>query len=136
MMLPSPTERGSISLPYKGILGGSFYSSVALFRGHKLEGNALGIQWFGLHAFTAKAWILSLVREPRSWQTARNGQNKTHKLREKKKIPGSVGSVREGPQGQQDTPVLTCRRIAWTSCAGPSPRACAHGGLQGRELCP
>ena len=136
MMLPSPTERGSISLPYKGILGGSFYSSVALFRGHKLEGNALGIQWFGLRAFTAKAWILSLVREPRLWQTAWNGQYKTHKLREKKKIPGSVESVREGPQGQQDTPVLTCRRISWTSCAGPSPRACAHGGLQGRELCP
>lgn len=84
MMLPSPTELGSISLPYKGILGGSFYSSVALFRGHKLEGNALGIQWFGLRAFTAKAWILSLVREPRSWQTAWSGQNKTHKLREKK----------------------------------------------------
>lgn len=126
-MLPSPTELGPISLPYKGILGGSFYSSVALFRGHKLEGNALGIQWFGLRAFTAKAWILSLVREPRSWQTAWSGQNKTHKLREKK-IPGSAGSVREGPQGQQDTPVLTCRRITWNELCWVQPQGLCTWG--------
>lgn len=135
MMLPSPTELGSISLPYKGILVGSFYSSVALFRSHKLEGNALGIQWFGLRAFTAKAWILSLVREPRSWQTAWSGQNKTHKLREKK-IPGSVGSVREGPQGQQDTPVLTCRRITGNKLCWAQPQGSRTWGPSGQRTLP
>ena len=39
----------------------------------------------------------------------------------KKKIPGSVGSVREGPQGQQDTPVLTCRGSHGRAVLGPAP---------------
>lgn len=80
-MVLSPTELGSISLPYKGILGGSFYNSIALFRSHKLEGNVL-------EGFSGLDFVLSLQkhgfdpwsRELRSWQTAWSGQNKSHKL--------------------------------------------------------
>ena len=123
MMVLSPTELGSISLPYKGILGGSFYNSVVLFRCHKVEGNALGIQWFGLHAFTAKAWIQSLVRELRSWQTAWSGQNKSYKLWEKNPCRECSGNT-------------LCRE-----CSGKVPRESKTplfqpaGGSHGTELC-
>lgn len=47
---------------------------------------------------------------------------------EKKKIPGSAGSVREGPQGQQDTPVLTCRRITWNELCWVQPQGLCTWG--------
>ena len=47
-------------------------------------GNSLAVQWLGLNAFTAGAWVQSLVGELRSPQATR-GKKKKRKDRKKKK---------------------------------------------------
>ena len=51
-----------------------------------MSGNSLVVQWLGLSAFTARAWVQSLVRELRSHKpsgaTRKKQQNKTKKPRQ------------------------------------------------------
>ena len=115
----SPTELGPISLLYKGILSGSFYNSVALFRSHKLGGNSLEVQWLGLVAFTAEGPGSIPGQGTKVPKVAQHGQEKKkcHKLGEKSLVL-QKRMFREGPQGEQD--VLS--QLA--------------GGAHGTEPCP
>ena len=47
-----------------------------------MSGNSLVVQWLGLSAFTARAWVQSLVRELRSHKLCGMAKNKRvrHKL--------------------------------------------------------
>ena len=54
-------------------------------------GSSLAVQWLGLGAFTAGAWVQSLIRELRSCKM-RHGQNKIkQKLKNKTKGAGTTG---------------------------------------------
>ena len=83
-----------------------------------MSGNSLVVQWLGLHAFTARAWVQSLVRELRSHKLCGMAKNKRvcHKLA----VVWGHPRTRRPPTHQVDTwGAGQCPHADWTPIEPP-----------------